>query len=830
MIFRVLHYNPLSANQLRLEEILQATRNFSIVGLVATQRRAPVGLEIGSSRQFGCTIVEAGWARAPLSNKSSGVLLALRKPFTTEHIHQTWTPPPSLQGRALAARLKGGFFDLFVCCMYLPPRPQTASKRGGYQRTVEALLEWLDERLSEQKHRTTPIVLMDANDGIGLELRAGRYRSVETQCIAAAGLRREHAAGKRLREIMEKHHMRATSAEMGGPTWFGNEGQASLIDYVWAPAALPLRCSGPLRRLAAELQLISTRQLRDHVPLGLEFDYVQLAGQPASGEREAWNADALMEGVRVGTKRSEFLAALEDRVGAEEARWTPLLELHYPDLLDDYLNEILVETGQRFFKKEPMDAPDYSDLAAKRRELLVQRLEARKSIGEDRLLGQEGVESAEELQQRVRTAKEQLASTSAILKAIRLRLRRRRQSFYEEELRLAWKRRDLAATFRWSRLLGGRRWGAKKRDYRAMSAALPLKKAWKDEWTKPGAEGGMGAVELESWSEWRIQSRNLVRRSELNARVSEDARRDLEELKSSYRTVKKRRACPAGTPPAELWTMLLHASRNLSPAGLGIGYQRKRIEPVRTLSLLERLLCRVRSSCAAPLAWHHSSGAPLHKSNKAGPKGKRVVHVLPSIGKQFFKVLLGTRRDGWTPPAPADWLHGYIPGRRRESAILIRQATTWRLERLGLKSLTAFHDLTNAFGSVKWEAMDRAAAALLGPNHLLGQQRYRLATTTIPGNDGDISLKIGEGGLMGDPLMVALFWVAFLPSTIRWQQLVAEEGAESGQLLAWHPWSGERMDLSLSQYADDTTKQIVAEPGEDVQALGKASAVLQRRI
>ena len=125
------------------------------------------------------------------------------------------------------------------------------------------------------------------------------------------------------------------------------------------------------------------------------------------------------------------------------------------------------------------------------------------------------------------------------------------------------------------------------------------------------------------------------------------------------------------------------------------------------------------------------------------------------------------------------------------------------------------------FGQVKWEAMDRAAAALLGPNHLLGQQKYRLATTTIPGNDGDISLKIGEGGLMGDPLMVALIWVAFLPSTIRWQLLVAEEGAESGQLLAWHPCSGERMDLSLSQYADDTTKQIVTEPGEDVQALAK---------
>ena len=92
--------------------------------------------------------------------------------------------------------------------------------------------------------------------------------------------------------------------------------------------------------------------------------------------------------------------------------------------------------------------------------------------------------------------------------------------------------------------------------------------------------------------------------------------------------------------------------------------------------------------------------------------------------------------------------------------------------------------------------MDRAAAALLGPNHLLGQQRYRLATTTIPGNDGDISLKIGEGGLMGDPLMVA------------------------------HPWSGERMDLSLSQYADDTTKTDCGKPGRGCPGACKASAVL----
>ena len=50
---------------------------------------------------------------------------------------------------------------------------------------MEGLLGWLDDRLSEQRHRTTSVVLMDANDGVGVELRDGSYRAVDTQCIAA---------------------------------------------------------------------------------------------------------------------------------------------------------------------------------------------------------------------------------------------------------------------------------------------------------------------------------------------------------------------------------------------------------------------------------------------------------------------------------------------------------------------------------------------------------------------------------------------------------------------------------------------------------------------
>ena len=259
MILRVLHYNPLSANQLRLEEILRATRNFSIVGLVATQRRA----QWGSRLDLQNRLVVQLWRLVGPEPRSVRNRLEYSSHCANPSPRNTYIRHRHHHHHSKVEHSRRASKEVFSICLSV-----AASKRGGYHKTVERLLEWLDGCLSEQEHRTTPVVLMEVNDGIGMELRAGRYRPVYCQCTAVAGARREHVAGKRLREIMEKHHMRATSAELGGATWLGDTG-SSLIDYVWAPTALPLRCSGPLRKLAAELQLIDTRKLRDYVPLGL---------------------------------------------------------------------------------------------------------------------------------------------------------------------------------------------------------------------------------------------------------------------------------------------------------------------------------------------------------------------------------------------------------------------------------------------------------------------------------------------------------------------------------------------------------------------------------
>ena len=85
-------------------------------------------------------------------------------------------------------------------------------------------------------------------------------------------------------QALEGDHGETSHAcHISGSTWFGDGDASMLIDYVWAHQALALRCSGPLRRLASEIQLINTRQLKDHVPLGLEFDLRAACGAACAG-------------------------------------------------------------------------------------------------------------------------------------------------------------------------------------------------------------------------------------------------------------------------------------------------------------------------------------------------------------------------------------------------------------------------------------------------------------------------------------------------------------------------------------------------------------------
>ena len=178
------------------------------------------------------------------------------------------------------------------------------------------------------------------------------------------------------------------------------------------------------------------------------------------------------------------MAALKDRMKAEETQWAP----HFQYLLDDYLNKVLVETVQRFFEKEPMDAPGYADLVARRRELLTHR----NDIGEDRLQEQEGLERSEELQQRVRVAEEQLARASAVLKAIRCLSMKRSSDWPGKDV--TW--RPLSdGVVCWVAVVGAtwrrRQHSLRERRGRTSGPSREQKEAWERRFSKTGRIGGL---------------------------------------------------------------------------------------------------------------------------------------------------------------------------------------------------------------------------------------------------------------------------------------------------------------------------------------------------
>lgn len=105
-------------------------------------------------------------------------------------------------------------------------------------------------------------------------------------------------------------------------------------------------------------------------------------------------------------------------------------------------------------------------------------------------------------------------------------------------------------------------------------------------------------------------------------------------------------------------------------------------------------------------------------------------------------------------------MHGYAIGRRSESAQLVQQCFAWRLRRLRMSSVSMRHDLTNALAVPEvWRDEDVS----------FGVQQVEWASTTIAASDGDLDLRIGQGGPMGDPFVVQRSARTFVRPVCDWQ-------------------------------------------------------------
>ena len=697
--------------------------------------------------------LDAGWAAGPMSNRSAGVAVVLGPRFRERDVHSTHAGPAGLAGRFLGVHIRNCRVDIGIVVAYFPPAPWKAAEQARYRTTCRTLTAAIDEFFDKLGAGATPLLLMDLNDGMGKEGTRATQAPVRTEVVSEGSATLERTpdgAGALCRAVLEKHGMVAANALATRPygTFFPAQGSPTLIDYVCAPAALVAAAFGS-RRLMQEgrlLQPIHTLARREHVPVEALLRY-ELWHQPREERPARWNQDELMRGVREQWRRHEFLDALDKETGhtRTHAGWTQALTQPTPDRAFELLNSCLERAGRGLYDLDHPRTPAQAGLAETREALLQRRLALRASLEHS---------NEEEL----------LAVQDALKEVTALNKRAHRQAALErkkrimEEMDEAWAKRRLAEVGRLGRLLGRPRIGPKRRSYTSLSGALPTPEEWSEAWAKAGHLGGMSATPV-VWEDFAdgIAEAHLPL-PELTPEHVVRAHADLASIRRYMQHAPKRKASP--TIPLELLWMALFPHKAAKPPPPGLGATAN-AGSARFERCLHEALAHVRRTQLAPLAWHRSRGVALvKKAGVPGPAGRRVVHLLDPIGKGFFAGMLQRKKAQRGDRRQHHWDHGFLPGRRREGAILVELLGAWKLRRLGVSSIASHKDMTNAFPSVLWATKHAATSELLLPHDChLGRQRYVCATVELPSAPGEANalLKPGCGGLMGDPFEVANF-------------------------------------------------------------------------
>ena len=118
--------------------------------------------------------------------------------------------------------------------------------------------------------------------------------------------------------------------------------------------------------------------------------------------------------------------------------------------------------------------------------------------------------------------------------------------------------------------------------------------------------------------------------------------------------------------------------------------------PVR--QALCRLCTLVRHEQEVPLQLCTSWMVTVAKRNgKQGLAGWRRLEILDSIGGSWYRGLWQRLR-----PRFAASHYGFVPGRRREQAVLLARLQLWRVAAMGAFVAASLWDSRNAFPSTRW--------------------------------------------------------------------------------------------------------------------------------
>ena len=188
-----------------------------------------------------------------------------------------------------------------------------------------------------------------------------------------------------------------------------------------------------------------------------------------------------------------------------------------------------------------------------------------------------------------------------------------------------------------------------------------------------------------------------------------------------------------------------------------------------------------------------------------------MINKLCPMGKCYYKMMWGRARRTKIREA-----YGFYAKRRREQAIIVQNATTWKLRKMKRGHTSTLRDVSNAFPSPSHEEMDRMVDRVAKEeDRAIIKHRYKQSRMVIKEATGrKVVIKPRTGGLRGDGCMAEMFSAMYDPHVDRW--IKRRRNEERIKLEAMDPVTGEIIQVGTTLFADDINETNVTENSEEL--------------
>jgi hypothetical protein len=314
--------------------------------------------------------------RHKYANRSCGVSIWYSREmfWHRDHVRRVYDPPPDLQSRIGAARLKTKYVDWLPIVAYFPNRSSLPASE--YCRVVCRLCDTIEAWATRAPKRCTVMLYVDLNDGLGLQqLKGGAGHEKECtpdEHIGNATPSKEHFAGQQFRKLLAATRMAAanTFSRHAQHTFVGSCGQKTKIDYVCLPLDLVhLNHEGcrTFEEKTTNIQPFNTLSLRDHILIGWS-GWIQVSHGPSFVAPEIFDRDKLMRAYVQGVDAEACM-----REGWNRVNETLSNDLISSDDKWDAITDTLRNVVAHHFPKNGSQSEEHAKRVEERKQALADR-------------------------------------------------------------------------------------------------------------------------------------------------------------------------------------------------------------------------------------------------------------------------------------------------------------------------------------------------------------------------------------------------------------------------------------------------------------------------